>query len=175
MKKIFERRYQNWIELEKAIEGLPTNKEKGDAFEEFVHFYLKYHSQLYQLENLYSPIFDGNRFPIEVLQKLRLEKKDHGVDGVYVTKQGLWIAYQAKFRSRRQGVTYDELATFWTEAENADGRLIISNSNTLPAIADKKAGHTSILSDILDVEYQPNLPPGCHSNLTPPWTQCLSY
>ena len=25
------------------------------------------------------------------------------------------------------------------------------------------------------VEYQPNLPPGCHSNLTPPWTQCLSY
>lgn len=150
MKKIFERRYQNWIELEKAIEGLPTNKEKGDAFEEFVHFYLKYHSQLYQLENLYSPIFDGNRFPIEVLQKLRLEKKDHGVDGVYVTKQGLWIAYQAKFRSRRQGVTYDELATFWTEAENADGRLIISNSNTLPAIADKKAGHTSILSDILD-------------------------
>jgi superfamily II DNA or RNA helicase len=150
MNKIFERKYQNWIELEKVIEGLPTNKAKGDAFEEFVHFYLKYHSQLYQLENLYSPIFTKNRFPNEVLQKLRLEKKDHGVDGVYVTKQGLWIAYQAKFRSGRQAVTYDELATFWTEAENADGRLIISNSTALPAIADKKSGHTSILCDIFD-------------------------
>ena len=27
----------------------------------------------------------------------------------------------------------------------------------------------------LNVEYQPNLPPGCHSNLTPPWSQCLGY
>ena len=25
------------------------------------------------------------------------------------------------------------------------------------------------------VEYQPNLTPGCHSNLTPPWSQCLGY
>jgi hypothetical protein len=33
-------------------------------------------------------------------------------------------------------VTYDELATFWTEAENADGRLIISNSNALHVDAE---------------------------------------
>jgi hypothetical protein len=71
MNKIFERRYKNWIELEKEIEGLSTNKEKGDAFEEFVHFYLKYHSQLYQVKDLYSPIFSQNRFPTEVLQKLQ--------------------------------------------------------------------------------------------------------
>ena len=37
MNKIFEHLYKKWVDLEKAIEHLPTNKEKGDAFEEFVH------------------------------------------------------------------------------------------------------------------------------------------
>jgi len=150
MNKIFEHLYKKWVDLEKAIEHLPTNKEKGDAFEEFVHFYFQHNSQLYQVESLFSPVFSKNKFPVEVLKKLRLEKKDHGVDGVIVTNQGSWIAYQAKFRSSRKGVTYEELSTFWTEAEYADRRLIISNSNSLPSIAEKKSGHSSILSDILD-------------------------
>lgn len=92
----------------------------------------------------------GGRFPSSVLQRLRLEKKDHGVDGVYITLTGQWIAFQAKFRSRREHLNYTELSTFWTEAEYADGRLIITNSNSLPTIADKKAGHTAILCDVLD-------------------------
>ena len=29
--------------------------------------------------------------------------------------------------------------------------------------------------DLEPVESQQNLTPGCHSNLTPPWSQCLGY
>lgn len=150
MNTIFNKRYTSWRALEKTIESLPTNKAKGDAFEEFVYFYFKYHNALYQITNLHCHIATGGRFPNDVLKRLRLEQKDHGVDGVYVTQHDEWIAFQAKFRTNRQALTYDELSTFWTEAEYADGRLIITNSKSLPSIANKKAGHTAILCDVLD-------------------------
>lgn len=150
MNKIFNTRYTSWKALEKVIESIPNNKEKGDAFEEFVHFYFQYHEALYQIKELHCHIALGGSFPSPVLKRLRLEKKDHGVDGVYITHNGHWIAFQAKFRSGREHLTYAELSTFWTEAEYADGRLIITNSKSLPSIADKKSGHSAILCDVLD-------------------------
>ncbi|MFU1853140.1 DEAD/DEAH box helicase family protein [Citrobacter portucalensis] len=150
MKTIFKTKYNSWKELEKQIEKLSTSKMKGDAFEYFSYFYFLYHKNLYQVEKLYSPVATGMNFPLEVFDHLKLERKDHGVDGVYITKQNQWVAYQAKFRTSRQGLTYDELATFWTEAENADVRLIITNSNYIPKIAEKKSGHSVIMADILD-------------------------
>jgi superfamily II DNA or RNA helicase len=150
MNTIFQQKHASWKSVEKAIEGLSTNKNKGDAFEEFVHFYFTYHTALYQISTLHCHIAEGGRFPANVLKKLRLEKKDHGVDGVYVTHLGQWIAFQAKFRTNRQPLTYEELSTFWTEAEYADGRLIITNSKSLPKLAGKKSGHNAILCDTLD-------------------------
>jgi superfamily II DNA or RNA helicase len=150
MKETFLKRYNSWAELEQEIESLQTNNEKGDAFEEFVHFYFLYHSNLHQIADLYCPVAQGKPYPVEVLERLRLEKKDHGVDGVFVTHLGQHVAFQAKFRSGRKSLTYDELSTFWTEAEYADVRLIISNTRQLPDVALKKAGHTSILSDAFE-------------------------
>lgn len=150
MNKLFNTRYSSWKSLEQVIEALPSNKEKGDVFEEFVHFYFLYHEALYQIKELHCHITLGGSFPIKIQQRLHLEKKDHGVDGVYITHLGQCIAFQAKFRSSREHLTYSELSTFWTEAEYADGRLIITNSTSLPSIADKKAGHSAILSDVLD-------------------------
>ena len=150
MNSIFLKKYKSWKQLERDIESLPTNKAKGDVFEEFVYFYFLYHDALYQIAKLHCPVALKGTFPLDVLKKLRLEKKDHGVDGVYITHLGQWIAFQAKFRSGRQSLTYDELSTFWTEAEYADGRLIISNTKSLPQLASKKAGHTAILCDVLD-------------------------
>lgn len=152
MKSIYNTKYDSWVNLEKAIGLLPTKHEKGDAFEEFVYFYLLYNSDLYQIESgeIYSPRATKLPFPKDVLKHLKLEKKDHGVDGVYINKQGEWIAYQAKFRSGRGSLDYTELSTFWTEAEYADKRLIFTNSTTIPELSSKKFGHLAIQPDILD-------------------------
>ncbi len=150
MNKIFRTQYTSWRQLEEVIASIEGTKEKGDAFEEFVYFYLQYNSELYQVKELHVPAATGRGFPIEVLKRLKLEKKDHGVDGVLITAQDKWIAFQAKFRSNRLSLSYEELATFWTEAEYADSRLIITNSVSLPSLAEKKAGHSAVMSNILD-------------------------
>jgi predicted helicase len=150
MNKIFNTKYTSWREIEQVIASIEGTKEKGDAFEEFVYFYLQYNSDLYQVKELHCPAATGKAFSVDVLRKLKLEKKDHGVDGVLITAQDKWIAFQAKFRSNRLSLSYDELATFWTEAEYANGRLIITNSQSLPSFAEKKAGHSAVMSNILD-------------------------
>ncbi len=147
MHAIFSHRYKSWSELECAIEGLESAKSKGDAFEDFVFFYIQYFADIYQITQLYCPVADRKPFPRQILAALKLEKKDHGVDGVYTTSAGTTVAWQAKFRTSRQNLSYTELATFWTEAEYADYRLIVSNSNEISDIAHKKSGHLQLLVD----------------------------
>jgi superfamily II DNA or RNA helicase len=45
--------------------------------------------------------------------------------------------------------TFAELATFWSEAENADIRRIIANSKDLPSVSVKKQNHRQTLVDKL--------------------------
>jgi predicted helicase len=148
MKMNFELlKQESWFQLESKLEDLTDNKEKGDLFEYFAYFYLHYNSHLYDIEEIYCPIVDGKPFPKKILDQLKLETKDNGVDGVYITTKGKYIAWQAKFRSKRATLTARELSTFWAEAEYADYRLIISNTSKLPTVAGKKSGHLSLLVD----------------------------
>lgn len=144
---IFKTKYSDWNSLERTIEAIGDNKAKGDAFEYFCYFYLKFLSDLHQIKEIYCPIVDNRPFPKHVVEKLRLEKTDYGVDGVFINNAGDYIAWQAKFRSGRTGLTSRELSTFWAEAEYADYRLIISNTHILPNVAHKKTGHLSALVD----------------------------
>lgn len=50
---------------------------------------------------VYSPKVPGHDIPKSVMDKLQLQSKDDGVDGVYVTADGKYVAYQCKFRSGR--------------------------------------------------------------------------
>jgi superfamily II DNA or RNA helicase len=150
MNSIFHQKYSSWRDLELAISGLSTNAEKGDAFEEFVYFYLSKNAELYQIEELYCPAATKLPFPNRIKEALRLERNDYGVDGVICTRQKKLIAFQSKFRTNREALTYRELATFWTEAEYADSRLIITNSSSLPDLAEKKTGHSALMSNVLD-------------------------
>jgi superfamily II DNA or RNA helicase len=142
---VFECR--TWQSLESELESLSDPKTKGDLFELFANFYFQYFRNLYDIEKLYCPVADGKPFPREILQTLKLERKDHGVDGVFVTRKGELVAWQAKFRSKRNSPTATELGTFWSEAEYADFRLVISNTNKLPGVAGKKKGHLAVLTD----------------------------
>ena len=46
--------FKSWEELEPYIKGLPTTKDRGDAFEEFAYLYFKYHNDLYDIKKIYS-------------------------------------------------------------------------------------------------------------------------
>lgn len=139
--------YNNWLELEVEIARIEDNTEKGDVFEQFCFFYLQYFKDLYQIDEIYSPKISGRDIPRAVREKLKLAINDDGVDGVMVTNQGKYIAYQAKFRSGRVPPSSNELNDFWSEAEYADYRLVIANSFRLPTDTTKRRNQMSVLVD----------------------------
>jgi superfamily II DNA or RNA helicase len=145
MHSLFSKKYPNWAELEQEIQKIVSDKEKGDAFEEFVYFYFDFHRELYQISEIYAPVFRDRRIPKRLLQELKLEGTDYGVDGVIVCRDGKLIAYQAKFRSGRISPTARELATFWAEGEYAHSRCVVANTFSLPRVANKKRNHLSVL------------------------------
>jgi len=147
MHPLLKKKYSCWRELECAIESVSDNKEKGDIFEEYAYFFLIYHKEFYQIKEIFCPVVDGKPFPKAISDRLKLEKKDYGVDGVYITNDGNITAYQAKFRSGRGIPTASELSSFWAEAEYADYRCVITNSAILPKVSGKKKNHVSILLD----------------------------
>jgi superfamily II DNA or RNA helicase len=143
---IFFKRYASWVELEAAIETIETAKEKGTAFEQFVFAYFEYFKDMY----LISKVYMENSIPNDLRKKIKLEKRDSGVDGVIVKEDGTTVAYQAKFRSGQVAPSYDELTSFWAESEHADERCIVANCYELPQQAYKKKYHFFIFRNELN-------------------------
>ena len=50
---LLKSRFTKWEDLEKEIEKLPTTKQRGDVFEEFIFCYLELKKSLYQIESHY--------------------------------------------------------------------------------------------------------------------------
>ena len=146
MKKInptLLKNYSSFSEWEEDVEKLSDPNEKGDAMELLVYFYLKSNPQYYDINEIYME----DEIPQDIRQKLQLEIKDNGVDGVIIRNDGKTIAYQVKFRSGHKIPTATELSTFWAESEHADMRLICANCSSLPKVAYKKKNQMSILLD----------------------------
>lgn len=144
--KVLSNNFSSWKELESYLEKMESNTDKGFVFEVFCKFYFLLHKDFYQIKEVYM----RHEVPDDIKQKLNLEDTDHGVDGVILRNDGKLIAYQAKFRTNRLSPTYSELATFWTESEHADYRLIISNSTKLPNETVRRKNQIVVLSEILD-------------------------
>lgn len=106
--RLLKRKYKNWRELELQISQVKSDKIKGDITEQFVKIYLELNKELYNVEKVYM----RNEIPSSIINKLKLESIDHGVDGVILRKDGKTVAYQVKFRTNRIQPTYRELATF---------------------------------------------------------------
>src|SRR5699024_7741741 len=121
--KIFFDRYSKWKDLESVIESIDLPKEKGSVYEQFIFAYFTYFRDVF----LISEIYTGNTIPEEIKSKIRLEKRDSGVDGIIIKEDGNIVAYQAKFRSGKLPPSYDELTSFWAESEHADERCIFAN------------------------------------------------
>lgn len=139
------KKYSNWNELEYDIIKSPSQKEKGDIFEDFAFIYFNLNRDFYNIKEIYQ----AKDIPNEYREKYKLEKKDYGVDGLIIRNSGAAVAYQVKFRSNNQTADYSELSTFWAESEYADERIIFSNCYELPAQASKKKNQMSILMSTL--------------------------
>lgn len=143
--KLYQRKYRCWAELEREIEKLPGQREKGDAFEQFAFAYFTFFQEIYQIDKLYP----GREIPDEIKRAYRLEKRDSGVDGFYERQDGGGVAYQVKFRAGGEAPSYEELTSFWAESEHADQRCIFANCYSLPRQAYKKKDQFTILRDSL--------------------------
>lgn len=147
---LYKRKYSNWTELEKEIETIAITVEKRNAFEQFCFFFLCYYKNLYQIAEIYTDKISGREIPAEIRSKLKLSAADDGVDGVYITVDGKYTAYQSKFRTNRKAPTSNELNNFWAEAEYADTRLVIANEMSLPSDVEKRKNNLFVLGHIFD-------------------------
>ncbi|MFH1003914.1 MAG: DEAD/DEAH box helicase family protein [Bacteroidota bacterium] len=144
---IFQKKYFSWKELEKVIESLPTTKQRGDAFEEFVFAYLNIKKQLYQVKEVYM----STDIPTKYLTKYKIEKKDSGIDGLIIRDDDSAAAYQVKFRTGRAKPSYGDLSKFWVEAKNTDYNYTIANCYSITDLSLKIAKHLQILVDEFDL------------------------
>jgi predicted helicase len=136
-----------WDSLEKRIAGLPTEMQRGNAFEEFCQaFFLL--DPVFQFREVYRQ----NEIPPSVRGRLGYPGiQDLGIDGVGITHEGRIFAYQAKFRSDRKVTpSLRELSTFFTLSDKADWRITIANSNKLPSSIDDRVRHSRVLADRFD-------------------------
>jgi superfamily II DNA or RNA helicase len=120
---------------------------RGDAFEEFCEVFLRLIPE-YNIKNVWLQ----GALPVHIIKKLKLVgQKDHGIDLVAETIEGEIWAIQAKFRSnRKKNIFYRELSTFLAVTDKASYRLVISNTENLPEIVEKRGNFGGVLAPRLD-------------------------
>lgn len=144
--QILKQKYNKWSELEKVIESLPTTTERGDVFEQFIYCYFNINKELYQLKEIYRE----RDIPAVYREKYKLEKRDTGVDGIFILENGKCAGYQVKFRVGREIPSYAELSKFWVEAKLTDYHYTVANCYYLTKLSQKNEKHLSVLVDELD-------------------------
>ena len=133
-------------EIEARISALPTNKDRGDAFEIFAEAYLATQKIAQAKE-----VWPFEAVPLEQRQLLSLDTgRDMGVDGTYLTIDGELRAYQVKFRSNRTSLTWDELSTFMGLTDQVSQRVLFTNSEALPSLMQDRTGFVAIRGSDLD-------------------------
>lgn len=134
-----------FAELEHRIARLPTKQERGDAFEVFAEAYLST-QPLYQTKTVW-PI---SRLPLTIKERFALGLSDVGVDGMFETYLGEFHAYQAKFRTGRPALTWEELSTFMGLTDRITERLVFTNCNELSQVVTDRRGFYAIRGTDLD-------------------------
>jgi superfamily II DNA or RNA helicase len=128
-------RLEGFADLEARIAALPTERDRGDAFEVFAEAYLA-SQKLVGAEE----VWPDDQVPIAVLNAHALPAKDMGADGVYKTWAGQYNAYQVKFRTGRSPLTWQELSTFMGLTDQVGERVLFTNCDDLPAVMNERIG-----------------------------------
>jgi len=132
-------------ELEARIAALPTQVERGAAFEVFAEgwFATQRIAQARQ-------IWPGDSPPLSLQEKLRLPLRDMGVDGIVETATDELFCYQAKFRRGRPALTWTELSTFFGLTDSGNGRLVFTNCDDIAAVAEQRPAAVFVRGSDLD-------------------------
>lgn len=134
----------NFIELETRISKLPQ-QERGDAFEVFAQAYFAT-----QKISQASCVWPFDNISLHIRSKLGLANRDMGIDGVIKTNENNYNAYQVKYRSGRESLTWQEISTFMGLSDRVARRILFTNSNELPAVLDNRADFYAITGTDLD-------------------------
>ena len=134
-----------FTELERRIEALPKEKQKGDAFEVFAEAYFAT-----QRVGMAKHVWPDKTIPPSIRKRLRLSPHDVGADGVIETLSGKYRGYQAKFRSGRAPLTWSDTATFFGVTDHCDDRLLFTNSEDVSKVAEQRKDFSSIRGTGLD-------------------------
>jgi len=132
-------------ELEQRITNLPTTLERGEAFEIFAEAYLA----TLAIQKA-KRVWPGKSVPHSLRKRLALTLGDKGVDGVFETELGEYHAYQAKFRSGRPSLTWDELSTFIGLADRVDHRVLFTNCDRFADVVKERTGFYAVTGNDLD-------------------------
>jgi predicted helicase len=132
-------------QLEHRIAALPTEAERGVAFEVFAEAYLAT-QPIEKAKN----VWPERRIPEQVRRRLRLYSRDVGVDGLIETVSGTLRAYQVKFRTGRPALRWEETATFFGLTDRCEERLLFTNCDDLSAVMDERRDFSSIRGSDLD-------------------------
>ena len=136
---------KNFRELEARISALATPQERGDAFEVFAEAYFA----TVAVEKA-QQVWPGASVPPSVRKRLALTIGDNGVDGIFETPLGETHAYQAKFRTGRPSLTWDELSTFIGLADRVDQRVLITNCDRFAGLVKERTAFYAITGNDLD-------------------------
>jgi superfamily II DNA or RNA helicase len=134
-----------FIDLEQRIADLPTPQERGDAFEVFVEAYLST-QPLHQAKT----VWPFSAIPLAIKDRFALGQSDVGADGVFETHLGDYHAYQAKFRTDRPSLTWNELSTFMGLTDQIAERVVITNCDELSTVLSDRRGFYAIRGTDLD-------------------------
>jgi Helicase associated domain len=138
-------RLEGFTDLEARIAALPTERDRGHAFEVFAQAYLATQKLVGAEE-----VWPDDQVPIAVLRECRLPIKDMGADGVYKTSTGQYNAYQSKFRTGRPKLAWQELSTFMGLTDQVGERVLFTNCDDLSEIMDDRSGFFCVRGNDLD-------------------------
>lgn len=135
----------SFSELESRISSLPEI-ERGDAFEVFAEVY--FNTQNVQQA---QEVWPEKLLPQSLRDKFGIAV-DAGIDGIFKTNMGLYKAYQVKFRSNRNALTWDNdgLGKFFGQTDRVDERVLFTNSIDLSHITNTRIDFYSIKGNDLD-------------------------
>lgn len=135
----------SFAELEAGIAALPSERERGNAFEVFAEAWLAT-QRIPQARE----IWPCNTAAPSLQQSLRLPLNDMGVDGLFESAGDEPTCYQVKFRTGRPRLTWSELSTFFGLADANCGRLVFTNCDEVARVAEDRHGVVFVRGGDLD-------------------------
>src|SRR5215467_13608834 len=122
----------SWNDFWERTKRLPSDAEKGAAFERLIQLYLQttpeYRTELQHVWLL-------REVPPDVCRRINLPFRDEGIDLIARTRRGEYWAIQAKFRSVDEPLNRRELGTFASLAFNTCNNIalaVVAHTSTKP-------------------------------------------